>query len=59
MIGCGSITDGEYKMEVHIINFSHDDYFELDINKGDELEVIGIMQIIGNVNIYYLFKIKL
>lgn len=48
IIGCGSLTDGEFKIEVHITNFLNDDYFALDINKGDEVEIIGVMQTAGN-----------
>ncbi|XP_070157973.1 uncharacterized protein [Polyergus mexicanus] len=47
-IGCGSITDDIYKLEVHIINFSYDDFLKLEINKGDKIEIIGIMQTSGN-----------
>lgn len=48
VIGCGSITDGTYKLEVHILNFTNEDYFAQDINKGDHVEVIGIMETTGN-----------
>jgi len=41
IIGYGSLTDGTYKLEVHIINFNHEDYFDLDIKKGDKIEIIG------------------
>lgn len=47
MIGCGSITDGTFKLEIHIVNFIDDDYYELDIRKGDKIEVIGIMSNTG------------
>lgn len=33
VIGCGSITDGTYKMEVHIINFKEEEYKKLNIKK--------------------------
>ncbi|XP_051162207.1 uncharacterized protein LOC127282149 [Leptopilina boulardi] len=35
--GCGSITDGKYKMEVRIANFKN----KLNCNKGDPLHLIG------------------
>jgi len=35
IIGYGSITDGIYKVEVHILNFTNNDYLELGIYKGD------------------------
>ncbi|XP_070171020.1 uncharacterized protein [Polyergus mexicanus] len=54
-ISCGSITDGIYKLEVHIINFSYDDFLKLEINKGDKIEIIGIMQTSGNRYLYYKF----
>lgn len=44
MIGCGSITDGEFKLEVHIMNFNEQDYYDTNLVKGDKIEVIGIMQ---------------
>jgi len=44
LIGCGSITDGIYKIETHIMNFTNDEYSDLQINKGDKIELIGIMQ---------------
>lgn len=40
-IGYGSVTDGIFKLEVHIINFMTDDYLKHNINKGDKVEVIG------------------
>lgn len=40
-IGYGSVTDGTYKLEVHIINFSDDDYATLEINKGDKIQLNG------------------
>ncbi|XP_029171953.1 uncharacterized protein LOC114941216 isoform X1 [Nylanderia fulva] len=40
-IGCGSITDGYFKLEVHIINFDENDY---ELMKGDKIKVIGEMQ---------------
>jgi len=27
-IDCGSITDGSYKLEIHIMNFINNDYYE-------------------------------
>jgi len=32
-IGCGSLTDGIYKLEIHIINFKEDDFYIEDIRK--------------------------
>jgi len=43
-IGCGSITDSIFKLEVHIINFSKDNYVQLIINKGDKIEITGVIQ---------------
>jgi len=40
-IGCGSLTDGIYKLEIHIINFNEDDFYVEDIRKGDKIEVVG------------------
>jgi len=40
-IGCGSLTDGIYKLEIHIINFKEDDFYVEDIRKGDKIEVVG------------------
>ncbi|XP_029169825.1 uncharacterized protein LOC114939632, partial [Nylanderia fulva] len=47
IIGCGSLTDGVYKLEVHIVNFVEDDYYEMDIRKGDKIEIIGVMSNTG------------
>ena len=47
-IGYGSITDGFYKLEIHVKNFSQNEFFEQKLNKGDKIEVIGIMQTNGN-----------
>lgn len=46
-IGCGSITDGTFKMEVHIINFSEEKYKKLKLNKEDKIDIIGTMQNLG------------
>jgi len=54
LIGYGSVTDSKYKLEVHIINFIYDDYLNLGINKGDKIEVIGVMQTTGNIYLYLL-----
>lgn len=40
-IGCGSVSDGKYKVEVHIINFDEEDYARLEIKKGDKVQIIG------------------
>jgi len=47
-IGNGSVTDETFKLEIHILNFSIDDYFKFNLNKGDIVEVIGIIQTKGN-----------
>jgi len=47
MIGCGSITDGTYKLEVHILNFNEDDYYEMEISKGDKIKIVGTMYATG------------
>ncbi|XP_036144312.1 uncharacterized protein LOC118646119 [Monomorium pharaonis] len=44
IIGCGSITDGEYKLEVHIMNFNENDYNYLDFKKGSKIKIIGTIQ---------------
>lgn len=50
-IGCGSITDGTYKLEVNILSFSDDEYDVLNIKKGDKIEIIG--SIGKNSNYFY------
>jgi len=50
-IGCGSITYGTFKLEVSILNFDDDKYLNLNLNKGDKIEIIGTMQSSGK-NIY-------
>jgi len=47
-IGYDSVTDGTFKLEIHILNFSIDDYYKLNLNKGDKVEVIGVIQTNGN-----------
>jgi len=47
-IGYGSVTDGTYKLEIHIVNFIIDNYSKLNINKGDKVEMIGVIQT-GNI----------
>jgi len=44
IIGCGSLTDGQWKIEVHIMNFNEKDYHDKEITKGDKVQVIGTMQ---------------
>lgn len=44
IIGCGSLTDGTYKLEVHITNLDIENYAVMDINKGDKIEIIGTVQ---------------
>jgi len=51
IIGCGSITDGIFKLQVHIINFSEETYYTLNINKGDKIEIKGVLQTTSK-NIY-------
>lgn len=43
-IGCGSLTDGEFKIEVHIMNFNEEEYYYKGINKGDKVQITGTMQ---------------
>jgi len=47
-IGYGSVTDGTFKLEIHILNFSIDDYIKLNLNKGDKVEIISVIQTKGN-----------
>lgn len=49
VIGCGSITDGKYKLEVHITNYNHDDYSQLQLTKGDKVQVIGSIYNAGKI----------
>ncbi|CAL1685286.1 unnamed protein product [Lasius platythorax] len=42
--GCGSITDGTYKLECHIQSFNDNDYKQLNLDKGDKIEIIGTMR---------------
>jgi len=42
------VTDGTFKLEIHILNFSIDDYTKLNLNKGDKVAVIGVIQTNGN-----------
>lgn len=44
--GSGSITDGEFKLEVRITNFSADSKprSNHDFEKGDKIEILGKMQ---------------
>jgi len=42
--GCGSITDGTYKLECHIQNFNNNGYIQLNLDKGDKIEIIGTMR---------------
>lgn len=58
IIGCGSLTDGEFKIEVHITNFLNDDYFALDINKGDKVEII-VIEIISKLDYLYTVHIHI
>lgn len=44
IIGCGSITDGLYKLEIHILNFNIENYSIMDIKKGDRVQIIGTLQ---------------
>lgn len=47
MIGYGSITDSIYKLEVHILNYSNEDYLHLNMKKGDKIEIVGIIETNG------------
>lgn len=51
------MTDGNFKLEVHIVNFNYDDYFTLEINKGDKVELIGIIRNKG-IKIYHKKIVK-
>ncbi|CAL1685219.1 unnamed protein product [Lasius platythorax] len=42
--GCGSITDGTYKLEVHAQKFDQDNYIQLNLGKGDKIEIKGTMK---------------
>jgi len=42
------LVNGTFKLEIHILNFSIDDYIKLNLNKGDKVEVIGVIQTKGN-----------
>lgn len=59
IIGCGSITDGTYKLEVHILDFSDDNYFDFELKKGDKIEVIGSMQHGGKKYLYFNYFLLL
>ncbi|CAL1685166.1 unnamed protein product [Lasius platythorax] len=48
-IGYGSVTDGTFKLEIHIKNFMTNDYLKLEIKKGDKVEVIGVIQTVDPV----------
>ncbi|KAL0116342.1 hypothetical protein PUN28_009736 [Cardiocondyla obscurior] len=43
-IGCGAITDGHFKLEVHISDFSINEFKMLNINKGSKIQIIGLIQ---------------
>lgn len=43
-IGSGSITDGIYKLEIRVTNYSEVDYYSMDIQKGNKVEVIGVIE---------------
>ncbi|XP_071582104.1 uncharacterized protein [Temnothorax nylanderi] len=47
--GCGSITNGEYKLEIQIVNY---DEFVDNFEKGQEIEVKGYVQIANDI--FYL-----
>lgn len=42
IIGCGVVTDGTFKLEVHVINFNIDAYLDLDLRKDDKIQIIEI-----------------
>jgi len=59
-IGCGSLTDGIYKLEIHIINFKEDDFYveDKEIRKGDKIEVVGKISNTGKCDLkckFYIF----
>ena len=47
--GCGSITDGQYKVTIQICN-----YTAIDIHKGDYVKDVGVVNRNGNSYIYFL-----
>ncbi|XP_029157784.1 uncharacterized protein LOC114930190 [Nylanderia fulva] len=47
-IGCGSITDKMYKLEIQIVNYDNDVYFD----KGQMIEMKGYVKIMNDV--FYL-----
>lgn len=57
-IGYGSITDGTFKLEVHIVNFNNEDYDSLEIYKGDKVQLIGSIRNKG-INIYITININI
>lgn len=48
-IGCGSITDGKYKLKIYIINLNYKDYSDLQIMEGDKIEVISSIYNTGQI----------
>lgn len=42
-IGSGSITDGVYKLEVQIMEYEHENFY----NKGDYVELKGYVKILS------------
>jgi len=53
-ISFGSLTDGRFKLEVHIMNFEESEY---NLMKGDKVKVIGIMHNSG-IGIYFYYYIQ-
>lgn len=50
------MTDGEFKIEVHILNFNEDEYYKnKKINKGDKVKITGTMQTNADPS-YFLVK---
>lgn len=50
------MTDGEFKIEVHILNFNEDEYYNNKIiNKGDKVKITGTMQTNADPS-YFLVK---
>ncbi|XP_071577714.1 uncharacterized protein [Temnothorax nylanderi] len=43
-IGCGAITDGNYKIEIHILNFDLNKYLQKKFKRGDKIQVVGNVQ---------------
>jgi ASC-1-like (ASCH) protein len=49
----GAVTDGEYKIEVYILNFDEEEYNNLNLKKGDKIEFTALIHIIGKKFLFY------